>query len=92
MLAPDVAQSVLDASTPIFDKGDVRRFFKALLAAGVNFHPDTSFDQYVNAAGTRLFSDEDATVLDTAMEATFDVADCDPYEVAVEEFQAYFAI
>lgn len=75
---------------PIATVADVRTLFADLLAAGVNLHPDTPFDDYVEAAtGERTFSDEQARRLDEAMARAFTIcrdAGVDIYGIGLAEF------
>ena len=64
---------------PVRTAADRARFFDALLDAGLNFHPDTPFDDYVNLSdNTRSFSDREARRLDALMAQCFEVRG-DPY-------------
>lgn len=44
---------------------------------GMGFHPDTRFTEYVDGAGARLFTDEQARTLDATLADAF--AFLDPY-------------
>lgn len=60
----------------------VAEWFRALLARGVNFHPEESFAGVVNGEGRRpLFSAEDAERLDALMGLADEV--CNPCGVAL---------
>ena len=39
------------------------------------FHPDETFDQYINEQGLDLFSKEEAEYLDTVMQRCFEVSE-----------------
>jgi hypothetical protein len=60
----------------------VAEWFRALLARGINFHPEESFTELVNGeTGRPLFSAEDAERLDALMGIAYEV--CDPCGVAL---------
>src|SRR4051794_6642762 len=60
----------------------VAEWFRALLARGINFHPEESFAVLVNGdTGRPLFSAEDAERLDALMGLAYEV--CDPCGVAL---------
>jgi hypothetical protein len=60
----------------------VAEWFRALLARGINFHPEESFAELVNGdTGRPLFSAEDAERLDALMGLAYEV--CDPCGVAL---------
>lgn len=60
----------------------VAKWFRALLARGINFHPEESFAELVNGdTGRPLFSAEDAERLDALMGLAYEV--CDPCGVAL---------
>lgn len=60
----------------------VAEWFRALLAAGISFHPEESFAELVNGeTGRPLFSAEDAERLDALMGIAYEV--CDPCGVAL---------
>lgn len=54
---------------------DVKAFFNYLANdRKVNFHPDNSFDEYINVStGKQTFSDEECQLFDRLMEECFDV-------------------
>lgn len=76
-LTTEAHASILHAASKIESRADVLTFFNALVEGGINLHPDTDFDYYVNRAGVRIFNEDDAAVLNKAMEATFNF--CDPF-------------
>jgi hypothetical protein len=60
----------------------VAEWFRALLARGINFHPEESFAELVNGeTGRPLFSAEDGERLDAPMGLAYEV--CDPCGVAL---------
>jgi hypothetical protein len=60
----------------------VVEWFRALLARGINFHPEESFAELVNGeTGGPLFSAEDAERLDALMGLAYEV--CEPCAVAL---------
>ncbi len=75
---------VLAAAEKIQTVDDVKRFFKALVDAGINFHPDTPFEDYEDRDHKRTFTDDEAALLNRAMEQVFSLPDIDPYEVGLE--------
>lgn len=69
-----VAHVVIDHIRPvdIALSEDVEAFFRALVDAGYNFHPEESFFGMVDCNdGTRSFSDADAARLDACMEQCY---------------------
>jgi hypothetical protein len=66
---------------------DVRRWFRAMRAHGVNFHPEDSFADMVDNAGVASFTSEEATNMDDAMAKAYDVAG-DPCAIALEVLHA----
>ncbi len=84
-LTPEARASILQAAAKIESEADVKRFFEALVDGGINFHPDTDFDFYVDLkTDARIFDEDEASVLNRAMEDTFNVPDCDPYAVGAD--------
>jgi len=72
---------------------DVKDFFRQLLSEGLNFHPDTPFEDYINGE-TRLdtYSLEEAKLRNELLDECFTVCDkfnADIYEIANEVFK-YF--
>lgn len=55
--------------------GDVMPFFNYLMnKRKVNFHPDNSFDEYINfTTGEQTFSDKECKLFDRLMEEAFNV-------------------
>lgn len=69
------------------DEAAVEVWLRALLAAGINFHPEESFRELVDLkTGANCFSAEDASRLDQLMDRAYEL--CDPCEVAVRVFEA----
>jgi hypothetical protein len=65
---------------------DVREWFTALHAAGINFHPESDFTDYVQyGSGERSFTDEEAERMNAAMRRCYELVD-DPCEVALAVF------
>ena len=70
------------APATLADEAAVEAWLRALLAAGINFHPEESFRELVDLkTGAKCFSAEDAIRLDRLMERAYEL--CDPCEVAV---------
>lgn len=73
--------------------GDVRTFFKQLLAEGLNFHPDTPFEDYINCETTHpTYTVVEADIKNQLMEQCFDVCEqvnIDIYEIANEIFPPF---
>jgi hypothetical protein len=70
------------APAVLADEAAVEAWLRALLAGGVNFHPEESFRELVDLkTGAKCFSAEDASRLDRLMERAYEL--CDPCEVAV---------
>jgi hypothetical protein len=70
------------------DEADVEAWFRALVDAGLNFHPEESFRQMVDLdTGGACFSAEVADRLDRLMARAYEVCD-DPCEVGVRVFQS----
>jgi hypothetical protein len=75
---------------------DVRKFFLYLLnVKGLNFHPDTPFDDYIhiNTKGQNpFFTQEEASRLDLMMEKAFLICEYDGldiYEIALDVFTKF---
>lgn len=69
------------------DVSAVEDWFRALLAAGVNFHPDESFAEIVSMkTGDRCFDPQDAERLDRLMDQAHEL--CDASEVALRVLAA----
>ena len=67
-------------------KADMEAFYRALLRAGINFHPDEDFHGYVSKDGP-CFTDALADRLNDLMDDVFVVdlpAGEDPYSVALD--------
>lgn len=75
------------APAALRDEAAVEAWLRALLAAGINFHPEESFRELVEVeTGARCFSAEDARRLDRLMDRAYEL--CDPCEVAVRVLEA----
>jgi len=73
---------------------DVKIFFRELLEEGLNFHPDESFENYVNVK-TRLatYTSEDAEKRSRLLDEAFNVCKksrTDIYELCMEVFTKDF--
>lgn len=72
----------------VTDAVSAERFIRwCCRAVGPAFHPDTNFKDYVEADGTRTFTEEEAARLDAQMEAVLGQVP-DPYAIGLEEFEA----
>src|SRR5580658_5437532 len=72
---------------PVEVQADVARFFDALLAAGVRFHPDEALsDTIERGTGRRTFSPEEGSRLDALMSCCFSVAGEQVYQEATAAF------
>lgn len=75
------------APASLSDVSAVEEWFRALLDAGINFHPEESFGEMVFfETGDKLFRPEDAARLDRMMERAYEL--CDPCEIAVRVFES----
>jgi hypothetical protein len=84
-VAPDLNEALAPATLP--DEAAVEAWLRALLAAGINFHPEESFRELVDLnTGAKCFRAEDANRLDRLMDRAYEL--CDPCEVAVRVFEA----
>lgn len=84
-VAVDLNEELAPAALP--DEAAVEAWLRALLAAGINFHPEESFRELVDVrTGARCFRVEDARRLDRLMDRAYEL--CDPCEVAVRVFEA----
>lgn len=84
-VALDINEALAPATLP--DEAAVEAWLRALLAAGINFHPEESFRELVDLrTGAKTFRAEDAKRLDRLMDRAYEV--CDPCEVAVRVFEA----
>ena len=84
-VALDLDEALDPATLP--DEAAVEAWLRALLAAGINFHPEESFRELVDLkTGAKCFRAEDANRLDRLMDRAYEV--CDPCEVAVRVFEA----
>lgn len=66
-------------------------FFYMMFTSGINFHPDTPLEDYVNTNGERSFTDEQAVVLNGILDALFaacDVAGIDLYDNCLRAYAA----
>ena len=69
------------------DVAAVEAWLRALLAAGINFHPEESFGELVDVeTGARCFGARDAKRLDRLMDRAYEL--CDPCEVAVRVLES----
>ena len=83
--------------TPITSLQEVKGFFRLLWKdLQLNFHPDDSFDLYIDTAtGNRVFDNEAATILNTRMDECFEVcekADVDIYEIGMDEQYGFLGL
>lgn len=73
---------------------DVKTFFEALLAEGLNFHPDDMFETYVHTDTSEPFySDQESFVRNTLLAQAFDVCEkegADIYELCIDIFMREF--
>jgi len=70
------------------DEADVEAWFRALVDAGLNFHPEESFRQMVDLdTGGACFSAEVADRLDRLMARAYEVCE-DPCEVGIRVFHS----
>lgn len=84
-VALDLNEGLAPATLP--DEAAVEAWLRALLAAGINFHPEESFRELVDLkTGASCFSAKDASRLDRLMDRAYEV--CDPCEVAVRVLEA----
>jgi hypothetical protein len=84
-VAPDLDEALAPAT--LLDEAAVEAWFRGLLAAGINFHPEESFREMVNLnTGAKCFRAEDAIRLDRLMDRAYEL--CDTCEVAVRVFEA----
>lgn len=68
---------------------DRKAFFRYLIEIGVNFHPDTTFSNYVHGTPPRFsFHPDDAARLDRLMEEAFSVRG-DVYRSALAALQVW---
>lgn len=75
----------LDRPFEVHDETTAVAFVQWCVATiGLGYHPDTSFQEYVEPDGKRCFSDRDAAELDRMQEVAFSW--CDPYETGLQEF------
>jgi hypothetical protein len=75
------------APATLADLAAVEDWLRALLDAGINFHPEESFAEMVFFdTGEKCFRPEDAERLDRLMERAYEL--CDPCEIAVRIFEA----
>jgi hypothetical protein len=84
-VAVSLNEELAPAALP--DEAAVEAWLRALIAAGINFHPEESFRELVNfKTGARCFSAEDAKRLDRLMDRAYEL--CDPCELAVRVLEA----
>lgn len=70
---------------------DVARFFSCLIEDGINFHPDSSFKEYIDLENRPLFNDEQAEILGNLMDECFVICEkegTDIYKIAFDLVQA----
>jgi len=60
------------------------QFLTDLFNNGESYHPEDSAFDIEDMYGERLFSDEEAGMINEAMEQVYDVADFDPCELLLE--------
>lgn len=82
----------IDYAGPIRSEADVRAFFRALCAAGCNFHPDDPLSGMVwldgpDDADGRCFSPTEGRRLDALMNAAHSVAGDAVYTIGMECFK-----
>ena len=68
---------------------DVSQFFKDLVSEGLNFHPDTTFEDYINEETKPTYTKEQADLRDSLMSQAFDIcykSDIDIYDLSMEIF------
>ena len=69
---------------------DVMDFFKHLHDQGLNFHPDTPFQEYIDLkTGHQLFSDEVIIELNNALFICFEI--CEEHELDIYSFRHIYA-
>ena len=69
---------------------DVENFLRYLisqegLSLGMSFHPDDTFDNYINHKGECMFTEKEVNMLNQTMVECFNVCECnnaDIYEIA----------
>lgn len=88
VLPDESRQALLTSAKEINTPEDVKRFFTALITGGINFHPDTPFEDYTTKSGERSFTDEETAVLNAAMQKSFNVPGVDPYETGLKIFRS----
>ena len=73
---------------------DVKDFFNELKSEGLNFHPDTSFADYVNIeTGLTFYTEEEVKRRDGLLNQAFEVCDnvnIDIYEIGLDIFMVEF--
>lgn len=73
---------------------DVKTFFEALLAEGLNFHPDDMFETYVHRdTGEPFYSDQESFVRNNLLTQAFEVCEkenADIYELCIDIFMRDF--
>jgi hypothetical protein len=75
------------APASLRDLAAVEDWLRALLDAGINFHPEESFGELVFVGtGDKCFRPVDANRLDRLMERAYEL--CDPCEVSVRIIEA----
>jgi len=69
---------------PVTDTATALEFVRwCVKEIGLGYHPDTSFNDYVDVFGQPCFSAIEAKMLDAFTDAAFD--HCDPYDVGASE-------
>jgi len=79
--------------TEINDIKDVKTFFKQLLDEGLNFHPDTPCEDYINCETRQdTYTPEEAVTRNKLMDTCFEVCESiniDIYELSYGMFIQY---
>ncbi len=72
----------------IKNRADITRWFKAMLKYGLSFHPDHTFDDYVElGTGKRIFTNAEAKKLDRMMADAFQIAGDGVYSIGLMLFR-----
>jgi hypothetical protein len=71
-------------------EADIKTFFVWLVSdQHLNFHPDTSFENYVDyETDERIYTDEEARQLNTLMDKCFEIKK-DVHEIGIKVFKEY---
>lgn len=77
----------------IITTDDVKAFFQQLLAEGLNFHPDTPFEDYIHGETKRpTYTLAETNIRNQLMEQCFDVCEVvniDIYDLSYKMFLEY---